>query len=223
MQVLNHVPNLAQLLAFNPNTKAFLWDMDGTIMETEALHTLATLQILKKYHPTLKFSFNQIEEISYGESDPAILSHFHRRGLLSILDIPSFIQLKNQMIISILKEFDAKQIFLQEIRDLMDSIQQAGLKQMVVTSSEKTITYALLNFLGLDRLFCHILTREDTLENKPSPMPYLTAMEYLNCTNNEVIIFEDSPKGLAAAEASRAFFLQANWYNSAKEELRSPI
>ena len=47
-----------------------------------------------------------------------------------------------------------------------------------------------------------LLTNEDIENNKPAPDGYLFLLDKFNVKPEDVIIVEDSPKGIAAAEAS---------------------
>lgn len=213
MQQLNNVPKFNTLPMTKNDVKVVLWDMDGTIMETEELHTLSTQSLLKEHHPDKAFSFKEIEEVCVGETDKTILDTFQKKDCLKHFSLQEFIDQKTKIIADELKTTTPEQIFKPEIRELMGDLQKNGIKQAVVTSSEKDITHVLLDFLGLKNFFTQIITREDTPENKPSPMPYLKAMELLKAKPDETLIFEDSQTGLTAAKKSNATFCQACWYS----------
>lgn len=206
------VPNIKYLSSISGSFNVALWDMDGTIMQTECLHTIATQTILKNSHPKMALSYSEIEEKCIGETDQTILESLQSLNYLTNLTLSQFIMKKNQIISEKLISMSDEEIFRPEVRALMEELKSSGIKQAVVTSSEKDITHTLLKHLNLQDYFSLILTREDTRENKPSPMPYLTAMERLSATPENTLIFEDSTPGLAAANASQATTIQACWY-----------
>jgi beta-phosphoglucomutase-like phosphatase (HAD superfamily) len=206
------VPKFNNLVNLPQGLKAVLWDMDGTIMETECLHALATHKILKDKNPELALSYDEIEKVCIGEIDKTIYETFQCRGLLDDYSLEDFISTKNDIITNELPLLNPDSIFNPQIEKLMSEFKEMGIKQAVVTSSEKAITHTLLKYLSLTDYFSIILTREDTSENKPSAMPYLKAMEILSLTPNETLIFEDSPTGLTAAKESKAITFQACWY-----------
>lgn len=212
MHQFTEVPKYKDLVGTPKELKAVLWDMDGTIMETECLHALSTQHILNNQHPDLHLAYSEVEKVCIGESDKTIFDHFKSKDLLTHYSLEEFINDKNIFIAKELETLSPSSILNPKVEALMDEFKSRGIKQAVVTSSEKVITHTLLKHLCLFENFELILTREDTIENKPSPRPYLKAMELLAVTPNEVIIFEDSPTGLVAAKESNALTFQACWY-----------
>jgi len=60
----------------------------------------------------------------------------------------------------------------------------------------------MLDQTGILHYFEMILTNQDVTKSKPDPEGYLKTLKELNFSNKNTIIIEDSPKGVAAAEAS---------------------
>ncbi len=214
MHQLSQVPNINDLNEINPTCKAILWDMDGTIMETEILHITSLYELLRINHPENQIDLKTIEEICYGQTDPKILGSFQEKGYLQELSVADFIAIKDKILEDLLGKTQIERIFNVQVRNFMASVNQLGIKQAVVTSSERNITHILLKHLGIIDFFEFIITREDTSENKPSPMPYLTAMNKLDMEARHIVIFEDSALGLQAALDSKAPFCKAKWYSN---------
>lgn len=212
MHKLNRVPNIQDLQSFNPLCKAILWDMDGTIMETEALHIKSTQQLLEQNHKSVPLLATEIENICYGQTDPKILQALQSKKLLENMSLEEFIKQKNTLIGKLLYITPTATIFNNEVGEFIKLAAKNGIKQVIVTSSEKDITIIFLKFLELIDYFEFIMTREDTLENKPSPLPYTTAMKKLGLQPENVFIFEDSTLGLEAALNSLAPYCKAEWY-----------
>ena len=100
-----------------------------------------------------------------------------------------------------------------EVLRFLNEAQSKKIRQALVTSSEKETVHNLLSHLKLVDYFELIITREDTTENKPSPTPYLHAIESLGLQVHDIIIFEDSDVGLSAAKDSQAIYCHACWYD----------
>ena len=211
MQVLKNTPDFNNIKHLHPEVKAILWDMDGTIMETEELHILATIDLLKVSEPDSQISYKEAEQICMGNTDKMIYDILVQNYALK-MTLDDFINTKNLLLSKMLTTIDKNSIFKSEIYQFMQMAFEAGIPQAVVTSSEKQITHELLEFLDLKKFFKFILTREDTVENKPSPMPYNTAIAKLGLKDQDTIIFEDSTTGLAAARSTGASVFQAKWY-----------
>lgn len=215
MQLVNEVPNLEQLLEKNPQLKAVFWDLDGTILLTEILHANAYKQIIESSAETSQLKLINLEELEekcMGQTDPVIFKQVQELGLLKGFNEVEFLLHKNQVMKDQLPQVDIHSILHVDIKNLIVSLHQNGIKQAVVTSSEKQTAYDLISHVGLTEYFEFILTREDTNENKPSPVPYQKAMELMQITPQECIIFEDSEVGQAAATASQGSLVPARWY-----------
>jgi HAD superfamily hydrolase (TIGR01509 family) len=212
MQILETTPNINNLEDINPECKAILWDMDGTIMETEVLHINSTKALINEMSPNNKLSDEEIEVICTGNTDQVIFQLLEKKDIIT-KTLEEFIDQKNLILGKMLKLVDKNTIFNPEISKFMKAAQDKGIAQAVVTSSEKEVTHDLLDFLELKPYFNFIITREDTDENKPSPMPYNKAISMLSLEDKDVVIFEDSVVGLKAANSTNASVCHAKWYN----------
>ncbi len=84
----------------------------------------------------------------------------------------------------------------------LDNAMRLGLKLAVASSSSRQWVAGHLERLGLLERFTALICREDTLEHKPHPAPYLAAARALNVEPGETVALEDSPHGIAAAKAA---------------------
>jgi len=85
-------------------------------------------------------------------------------------------------------------------RELLASVEQAGLPRALVTGSERSFMQAVLASTGMrfDVLVC----AEDVTATKPDPEPYLLAAKLVGVHPADCFALEDSPNGVAAAEAA---------------------
>jgi HAD superfamily hydrolase (TIGR01509 family) len=83
---------------------------------------------------------------------------------------------------------------------LLAEVKAAGLPHALVTSSERVIMEAIFAVTGLD--FPMTVCAEDVTRIKPDPEPYLLATKLLGVDPAASVVLEDSPNGVAAAEAA---------------------
>ena len=85
-------------------------------------------------------------------------------------------------------------------RELLAQVAAAGLPHALVTSSERRFMDAVLARTGLrfDVLVC----ADDVSVTKPDPEPYLLAAKLLGADPARCVALEDSPNGVASAEAA---------------------
>jgi HAD superfamily hydrolase (TIGR01509 family) len=84
--------------------------------------------------------------------------------------------------------------------DLLAEVQVAGVPYALVTSSERVIMEGVLRATGLR--FPVMVCAEDVTRIKPDPEPYLLATKLLGTDPDGSVVLEDSPNGVAAAEAA---------------------
>ena len=205
-------PEISELLRLSPQLKYLLWDMDGTLLNTEILHTKASLSIVSEQHPEDCPSYEFVDNLCLGRTDQDCLKAFQELDYLKILNLSEFIELKFNHIKKIILSSKKDTVLAPSVLNLLKECQKHKIKLAIVTSSERDLTDLILKQLDLTHFFDLILTREDTIENKPSPMPYLSAMNHFKASTNECFIFEDSPTGLQAASKSTIAYGKACWY-----------
>jgi HAD superfamily hydrolase (TIGR01509 family) len=85
-------------------------------------------------------------------------------------------------------------------RELLAEVRAAGLPHALVTSSERPIMDAVLLQLGVG--FTATVCADDVATSKPAPDPYLLAASLLGADPRSCVALEDSPNGVASAEAA---------------------
>jgi HAD superfamily hydrolase (TIGR01509 family) len=85
-------------------------------------------------------------------------------------------------------------------RELLAEVASAGIPYALVTSSEREIMDAVIARMGVS--FCVTVCAEDVRRSKPDPEPYLLAAMRLGADPRLCVALEDSPNGVAAAEAA---------------------
>jgi HAD superfamily hydrolase (TIGR01509 family) len=84
--------------------------------------------------------------------------------------------------------------------ELLAAVASAGLSYALVTSSERGFMNAVLDKTGLR--FEVTVCANDVTHTKPDPEPYLLAAKLLAVDPGRCAVLEDSPNGVAAAEAA---------------------
>ena len=92
------------------------------------------------------------------------------------------------------------------IADYLAAAEEHGLKRAIVSSSSRTWIDLHLERLERTVGWDAILTADrDPQRAKPNPTMYLEALERLGVAAGEAIVFEDSPNGVRAAQAAGIF------------------
>ncbi len=90
--------------------------------------------------------------------------------------------------------------------ELLAAVRAAGIPTALVTSTERRLVEVALETLGRAS-FDVVVCGDEVGRNKPDPAPYLIAAELLGVPIAECVAIEDSPTGVASAHASGAAVL----------------
>lgn len=85
-------------------------------------------------------------------------------------------------------------------RELLAEVAAAGVPYGLVTSSERPVMEAVLS--RLEVRFPVTVCGDDVSHSKPDPEPYLLAAAKVGADPRQCVALEDSPNGVAAAEAA---------------------
>ena len=84
---------------------------------------------------------------------------------------------------------------------LLDALAREGVPTALVTASPRTVADSVLAVLGADRFHVSV-TADDTEHTKPAPDPYLAACRALGVEPARCVAVEDTPTGVSSAEAA---------------------
>lgn len=182
---------------------SFFFDLDGTLVDTEELHLSSSLRAasidLKKR--------DDYRDLFHGATDHDV----YRALAPSRMSFSQYQEKKFKAFQKVLSE--GKFRFFSEIKDFLEKLSQTAKTLALVTSSEHNEAQIILETLGLKDFFHFIVTREMTTENKPSPMPYLYALNLSQAQDkSKVLIIEDSLVGVQAAQNSGLSCVKVLWY-----------
>jgi len=210
---LSSIPTLDTLLRTFPGVNTFLFDMDGTLFDTEKYHAHALIQIGIKYQINPPYPPQMVHDLMIGKADHLVFElirswdNFPKEWVLA-----DFLNEKNNLLLDAFAKEKNTNYFSHSMNSLLQEIKNKQYFVGLVTSSEKVVTKALLKHTGLEGFFNLELTRDDCPQHKPDPWPYKKAMEMAHSDIHETLIFEDSVVGLTAATSSGAHVVKVIWY-----------
>ncbi|WP_299429446.1 HAD family phosphatase [uncultured Meiothermus sp.] len=169
--------------------KALLFDLDGTLADTDRLHEQAWLEGLAQYGLLGDHHYYQTQ-IS-GGLNPEIV----RRLLpqLSQAEGEAFLEQKEARF----RELAGGVRPLPGLGELWDWARSRGLWLALVSNAPRVNALHLLEQFNL--AFDRIVLSEELPAGKPDPLPYRTALQQLGIEAEEAVAFEDSPSGIRSA------------------------
>jgi len=181
-------------MSLAPAPRALMWDMDGTLIDSEPLHEEALVRALETLHlPVPEGLHAQV----IGMGADAVYDWLAATVGLT-LPFAEWIVIKYRAYMTGVST-------LQAYEDALETWHWAtaqGLRQAVASNSDRMIVEANLGHIALTRPGLVTVSRNDILRGKPDPEIYLRAAYLLGVRPEEALVIEDSPTGARAGVAA---------------------
>jgi HAD superfamily hydrolase (TIGR01509 family) len=174
--------------------KAVFWDMDGTLVDSEPLHEAALAAALR----------------SVGVTPPTDL---HQR-VLGIAAWPVYEMLRDEFGLSlpfddwIVRKYDHYLPMAETLKprpgaiEVFNELRALGVEQAVVSNSDRVIVDANLSAVGLIYPGMRTISRNDVIEGKPHPEPFLRAAYLAGVDPKDAFAVDDSVTGATSGLAA---------------------
>jgi HAD superfamily hydrolase (TIGR01509 family) len=173
--------------------KAYLFDCDGTIVDSMPLHYIAWKRVLAEWN----CEFGEQTFYAWGGMPVSeIISALNVRDRLA-MPAEAIAKRKEALYFEILPELKAVPEVLEHIEFSHGQIPFA-----VVSGSTRDSVTASLEVLGLLDKFETLVCAGDYERSKPDPQPFLIAAERLGVMPEDCLVFEDTEMGIQAATAA---------------------
>jgi HAD superfamily hydrolase (TIGR01509 family) len=179
-----------------PPLAAVLWDMDGTLVDTEPYWMAAETPLVESFGGT--WSHEQaLALVGLGLEDSARIfqSAGVQMGVRDIID-----HLTDDVMAQLGKTGVP---FRPGARELLADLRAAGIKTGLVTMSMRRMADTVVDLIDFEA-FDVVIAGDDATRPKPFPDPYLQACAALGVSPAESVAIEDSPNGIRSAVASGA-------------------
>jgi HAD superfamily hydrolase (TIGR01509 family) len=173
---------------------AVLWDMDGTLVDTEPCWTVAELALAERYGG--EWSAEQsLEVVGFDLLDAA---RYLRERMGIDLGAAEIVE---EMLDSVIEQVRHAVPWRPGALELLTSLTDAGVRCALVTMSWTRLVDPILAALP-PGVFATVVTGDTVDRGKPHPEPYLTAARRLDVLAGECLAIEDSDTGATAAVAA---------------------
>lgn len=176
-------------------TKAFIFDLDGVIVDTAKYHYLAWQKIANQLG--IEFTPENNEELK-GVSRVRSLELILQLGKIeaSQEDKDKWLTQKNEDYLSYLVDMDNSEL-LAGVLPVLRYLKER--KQLIALGSASKNARPILEKTGIIHYFDAIVDGNDVSNAKPDPEVFLRAAELLKTAPENAIVFEDSVAGIQAA------------------------
>jgi len=182
---------------------AVLWDLDGTLVDSEELHWRAWRQTMAAEGVPITW---QQFRATFGQRNDSFVPQW-----LGSAATPE----------GVARVADAKEAcYRRLVRELgltpapgaaewVQRLEQEGWRQAIASSAPRKNVEVMLESLGLRNYFQVLVAAEDVTAGKPDPQVFLLAAARLNVSPERSVVVEDAPAGIEAARRAgmRSIFI----------------
>lgn len=172
--------------------KALLFDMDGTLVDSDPVHIAVFIDFMGARGVTLTEA-DYMERI-HGRQNVDIFREFLPNEDPREMDRAKEAAYRERV--------GGKMDAMPGAAELIARARHGGMKIGAVTNGPRANLDAILAATGLRSQFDHTGSSDDVSRGKPDPELYLAALSALGVTADEALVFEDSPSGIQSARAA---------------------
>jgi len=174
------------------NKKAFLFDLNGTMIDDMQYHIKAWHRILNELGANL--SLEQMKEECYGKNDELLERMFPGRFTEAE---------KKEMSLEKERQYQSQfKPHLALLPGLNEFLSRANQHEIAMAIGSAAIMFNIdfvLDNLSIRSYFDAIVSADEVKVSKPDPETYLSCSSLLQIEPSHCIVFEDSPKGVESA------------------------
>lgn len=174
-------------------TKAIIWDLDGTLINSVDHHWEAWREVMAEEQITLTFEDfvadfgKRNDEILRSRIDPQMSDvEVARIALLKEEKYRRFVRTKGLTL-------------LPGAQDWLQQLKADGWRQALGTSAPQGNIAAAFDVLSIESFFDAVMSSEQVKAGKPAPDVFLVAAEKMQIDPENCVVVEDAPAGIEAA------------------------
>ncbi|MBF7154320.1 HAD family hydrolase [Bacillus albus] len=184
---------------------SLIFDVDGTILDTEKVILKSLQKILKE---ELKKDY-ALQDLRFALGIPG-------KETLKKLNVPNIEVVHSKWSKAVL-DFSHEVSVFDELEDVIKELSLSKLKMGIVTSKTKQELIEEFEPFDLSGYYEYIICACDTDKHKPHPEPLLACLRQLDVSNDEAIYIGDSIYDMQCAKSAGVKFALALWGSKTRE------
>jgi beta-phosphoglucomutase len=186
-------------------TRAFIFDMDGVLIDSENLYKVIEKELFQKVGVSISYE----EHVSYqGCSNPVMWSNIKEKHGIS-QQINDLVKITEESVIQYFNSLNEIQP-MPGVVDLLNWLKEREIKLALASSSTIDVIRIVLSKTNLEPFFDVIADCTEAGAGKPDPAIFLLAQKKLGIPRENCVIIEDSTNGINAAIAAGIYCIAFN-------------
>lgn len=188
--------------------KYVIFDVDGTILDTEKAILKSLQKVLKEEGKNY-----QLEDLRFALGIPGI----ETLKKLNVTDLERVHPKWSETVL----EFSHEVSVFQDLENVIKTLSESPVRTGIVTSKTKQELIDEFEPFGLSSFFEYTICASDTEKHKPHPEPLLACLDGLNANQDETIYIGDSIYDMQCAKSAGVKFALALWGSKTTEGFES--
>ncbi len=176
--------------------KAAVFDMDGVIIDSGPVHLEAWKRTFEARN--LPFDEGRFRQ-SYGMRDSEVIPRLI--GIMSDEETQQLADFKSRVFQELIRS--SAQV-VDGLSEYIERLHEWQVITAVASLASSAEIEAMLSAAGLHEKLQVIITRDQSMKDKPAPDIFLTAAYRLGFQPSEIVVFEDAVNGVEAARSAGA-------------------
>jgi beta-phosphoglucomutase len=198
----------------NNSSRAVLWDVDGTMIDSSEYHWLSWREALaNENYPLRREQFNA----TFGQRNDEILRGYFSDHI-GAGEIARIGEAKESAYRALVRSRGIE--LLPGVSRWLENLRASGWQQAMASSAPRLNLEAIIEALDLSSYFDAIVSAEDVTRGKPDPQVFLVAAGKLDLAPSSCVVIEDAPAGI---EAGRRAGMKVIGVLTSRDELDADI
>jgi len=194
--------------------KAIIYDVDGTMVDSEPLHVEAWDKALQTFHHHLSDLSPTLQATMAGKK-PAAIAKEMVEDLHLVTDPEFLLNKKTEIFMNLIKtELQGMPGIINSVKKLKEK----GYKLGIGTSLTREYVKIVLDRLNLQGYFDVIVTGDEIKNGKPHPDTFLIATNKIGYKPEECLVIEDATSGIKSAKAAGCLCIAINNPNAVPQD-----
>ncbi|MCQ2742874.1 MAG: HAD family hydrolase [Bacilli bacterium] len=182
--------------------KGVIFDMDGTLVDTDLMIVLSWKKVFEKFRPEYKPSIRELLDCS----GPPL-----REFIPKVFPNAPYEEVKGYFLSLCPKYYNETVIAVSGVKEVLKELKEKGYKLAICTSKYRFESNMTLKLTGLEGIFDCMVCGDEVKNAKPNPEPLEKCLEQMSISNDEALYVGDTYYDVLAAKNAKMDFVLCDY------------